>query len=185
MVQKTITVKDSAGVVQTINTINPNGQDVMANSQPVVIASDQTLAVGAGQVGTWTVQAVQNGPWALAPLPAGVTPVLACTALSNVALDVALPVGKAYITGFELTGVGATVATVATVFVAGTVASPSLGYAVAVPAGNTNTIQPLIVTFDPPIPAASTSAPIHVTVSSFGAGNTAVFLNVRGFTVSP
>lgn len=37
----TITVKDATGNNQTINTINPNGLTTAANSQPVVIASDQ------------------------------------------------------------------------------------------------------------------------------------------------
>lgn len=42
MAQPSIQVKDATGATITIFTINPNGTAVMANSQPVTIASDQT-----------------------------------------------------------------------------------------------------------------------------------------------
>lgn len=45
MPQPTVDVKNAAGSTVTINTINPNGQALKADSQPVVIASDQTVPV--------------------------------------------------------------------------------------------------------------------------------------------
>lgn len=48
MVQPSIQVLDAVGTPQTIKTINPNGQDTAANSQPVVLASDQTLPLPTG-----------------------------------------------------------------------------------------------------------------------------------------
>lgn len=41
MAQPTLSVKDSTGATVLVNTINNNGQATMANSQPVVLASDQ------------------------------------------------------------------------------------------------------------------------------------------------
>jgi hypothetical protein len=43
MAQPTITVKDQNGSSVTIFTINPNGQALGANSQPVVLASDNPV----------------------------------------------------------------------------------------------------------------------------------------------
>jgi hypothetical protein len=48
MTQPTISVLDSGGVAHTINTTNSNGQAASADSQSVVLASDQTLPLPAG-----------------------------------------------------------------------------------------------------------------------------------------
>lgn len=51
----TIDVLDAVGATQTIAKVAATGQGTMADSLPVVIASDQT-AVPVSQSGTWTVQ---------------------------------------------------------------------------------------------------------------------------------
>ena len=48
MTQPTILVKDANSTNQTVNTINPNGQTTAANSQPVVLASDQVSSISQG-----------------------------------------------------------------------------------------------------------------------------------------
>ena len=50
----TIDVLDAVGATQTIAKVAATGQDTMAYSLPVVIASDQT-AVPVSQSGTWTI----------------------------------------------------------------------------------------------------------------------------------
>lgn len=48
MTQPTLSVLDSTGATRVINTANPNGQATATNSQPVVLASDQTLPLPTG-----------------------------------------------------------------------------------------------------------------------------------------
>jgi hypothetical protein len=48
MAQPTILVKDANSSNQTVNTINNNGQTTAANSQPVVLASDQVSSIAQG-----------------------------------------------------------------------------------------------------------------------------------------
>lgn len=85
-----------------------------------------------------------------------------------------------YITGFQVTGGGATGASVIAVTVTGTI-SGTLNYRIVVPAGATASITPLIVTFPAPIPASGTNTAIVVNVPSFGAGNTDAATSVQGF----
>ena len=86
-----------------------------------------------------------------------------------------------YITGFEVTGGGATAASVITVTVTGTV-SGTLNYNIVVPAGVTTSITPLVVEFTIPIPASALNTSIVVNVPSFGAGNTNAAAVAHGFT---
>lgn len=48
MAQPTLAVIDANSVNRTVNTINPNGQAIAANSQPVVLASDQASSIQQG-----------------------------------------------------------------------------------------------------------------------------------------
>lgn len=59
MAQPTLNVLDKDSGAVTIFTINANGQDTMANSSPVTIASNQT-AIPASQSGTWNVTNVSG-----------------------------------------------------------------------------------------------------------------------------
>ena len=85
-----------------------------------------------------------------------------------------------FISGFEITASGATAASCVNATVAGVV-SGSLTYTFCAPAGITAEAPPLIVNFNPPIPAASVNTAIMVTLPSLGAGNTNATVVTHGF----
>jgi hypothetical protein len=85
-----------------------------------------------------------------------------------------------YCTGFSVTGGGATAASNIAVTISQT-SSNNLNYVIVVPAGATTSITPLIVSFNPPIPASGVNTGIVLTVPSFGAGNTAAAAEIHGF----
>lgn len=85
-----------------------------------------------------------------------------------------------YITGFQITGGGATAASVINVTVTGTITG-TMNYNIPVPAGATLGITPLVVSFPVPVPASAVNTAIVVNVPSFGAGNTASAVSAQGF----
>jgi hypothetical protein len=85
-----------------------------------------------------------------------------------------------YITGFQVTGAGATGASVITVTVTGTI-SGTLSFNIAIPAGAAVGVTPLIVSFPVPVPASAVNTAIVVNVPSFGAGNTNSAVAAQGF----
>lgn len=87
-----------------------------------------------------------------------------------------------YVTGFTITGAGATAASVVTATLSGVTGGP-LHYTVVVPAGVTTAIQPLNVRFDTPIPASADNTAITISVPAFGAGNTNAAATINGFVV--
>jgi hypothetical protein len=92
-------------------------------------------------------------------------------------------VGKtAYISGFEITGLGATAAVGVAVTVTG-VQGGTLQYTIAAVAGATLINTPLVVAFNPPLPASATNTAITVNVPTYGAGNTRSCNTVRGFYI--
>lgn len=76
-----------------------------------------------------------------------------------------------YISGFAVTGAGATGASVIAVTVTGVIGG-TMTFNLVIPAGVTTSIVPLIVTFDNPIAATAYGTNIVVSAPSFGAGNT-------------
>jgi hypothetical protein len=86
---------------------------------------------------------------------------------------------RTYITGFSITGGGATAASVIAITITGL--TNTLNYRVAVPAGATVGITPLVVSFKRPIPASADNTAIVVNVPSFGAGNTNAAAAASGF----
>jgi hypothetical protein len=84
-----------------------------------------------------------------------------------------------YITGFSITGLGATSASAQTVTITGT--ANTLTYILPIPAGTTTSITPIHVTFPTPIPASAANTAITVNVPSFGAGNTTAAAVATGF----
>lgn len=85
-----------------------------------------------------------------------------------------------YIRGFSITGSGATAASVVVATITGLLGG-TRSYIIAVPAGATLGITPLIVDFGDGFPAAAANSPIVVSVPSLGAGNTNCAVNVHGF----
>lgn len=116
------------------------------------------------------VVATMTGDYASGAIPitASSGNVAAAVATATLAGAVGL---TTYITGFEVTGAGATAPLVVNVTVTGTV-SGTLTYTYTAATGATVPNQPLIVQFAPPIPASATNTAIVVSCPSLGAGNT-------------
>ncbi len=89
---------------------------------------------------------------------------------------------RTYITGFAITGGGATGASVIQVTVTGL--TNTLSFNIAVPAGAAVGVTPLVVTFSTPLPASADNTAIVVNVPSFGAGNTNASATAWGFQTS-
>jgi hypothetical protein len=118
------------------------------------------------------------------PYPSGAVALSAGSAVVANASAVATLTGTAtttvYISGFEITGAGATAGLPVTVTVAGLLGGTrSFVYTFAVGATLPNT--PLIVQFNPPLPASGVNTPIVVTCPAGGVGNTANVANAQGF----
>ncbi len=85
-----------------------------------------------------------------------------------------------YISGFQVTGAGATAGSAATVTVAGLLGGTrSFTYAFATGAVIANT--PLNVRFSPPLPASAVNTAIVVTCPASGTGGTNNTVNAQGF----
>lgn len=85
-----------------------------------------------------------------------------------------------YMTGFEVTGAGATSASVIAISTTG-VAGAQLQYSLVIPAGATTSITPLIVEFTEPVASSAVAGNIVLQVPSFGVGNTNVAVTIHGF----
>ena len=87
-----------------------------------------------------------------------------------------------YIDAFEVTGAGATAASVIAVTVTGLVTGTQT-YIMSIPAGVTAGVTPLIVQFPRPLQSSAVNTNIVVTAPSFGAGNTNACVNAHGYTL--
>lgn len=85
-----------------------------------------------------------------------------------------------YITGFTVTGAGATAASVIAVTVTGVIGGTQT-YNLAVPAGATVAVPQMTVNFPLPLAASSTNVNIVVSAASFGAGNTNAAVVAYGY----
>lgn len=152
---------DSPGIVAL-------GQTTKSASVPVTIASDQALTVA------------QTSSY-----PSGATVVVATSgsvAASTATATLAGTSGKTtYISGFSVTGSGATVGTVVNVTVTNLIGSVTFTYPVAAVAGVLGMNTPLIVSFPNPIPASASNTSIVVSCPSLGTGNTNNAVNVFGY----
>lgn len=87
-----------------------------------------------------------------------------------------------YITGFQVTGAGATVGLPVTVTVAGLLGG-TRSYTYTFTAGALLVNQPLLVQFRVPVPASAVNTPIVVTCPASGTGGTNNTVNAQGFYV--
>lgn len=85
-----------------------------------------------------------------------------------------------FLSGFEITGGGATAGSVINATITGLLGG-TLTYVIAVPTGATLGIQPLAVHFVPPLRASAVNTAIVLNVPSFGAGNTVSTGAIHGF----
>lgn len=88
----------------------------------------------------------------------------------------------AYINGFEITGAGATSALVVTVTVVGLLGG-TRHFTYAFVAGAAVANDPLLVSFNPPLPASAVNTAIVVTCPAGGAGNTNNTVVAHGFYI--
>ncbi len=86
---------------------------------------------------------------------------------------------RTFISGFVVTGAGATAASVIEVTVTGP--AVTMRYKITVPAGAAVGVPALVVDFRQPLPASADNTAIVVNVPSFGAGNTAAAVAAYGF----
>jgi hypothetical protein len=103
--------------------------------------------------------------------------------VANAAAVASLPAvaGKTnYISGFIITGAGATAAAVVDATLAGLLGGTE-HFTITAPAGVTVGIAPLNVNFNPPIPASAVNTAITLTLPALGAGNTNAAVSLRGF----
>lgn len=116
--------------------------------------------------------------------PVGATPITAAS--GNVAAGVAAATLAAvaakttFITGFEITGGGATGASLVVATLTGTITG-TLSYIVGAVAGATLANTPLLVQFASPIPASAANTAIVVSVPSLGVGNTNSAVVAHGY----
>lgn len=85
-----------------------------------------------------------------------------------------------YLTGFEITSGGATAAALALVTIVGLLGG-TLTYVLGVVAGVAAANAPLLVTFNPPLPASAVNTAITLTVPALGSGNTQAAIVMHGF----
>jgi hypothetical protein len=84
------------------------------------------------------------------------------------------------ITGFTISGLGATAGSAIAVTVTG-LAGGTQTYEVGIPAGVTTPMGPFQVNFNPPYPASGVGVNIVVNVPSFGSGNTNASVVATGY----
>lgn len=85
-----------------------------------------------------------------------------------------------YLSGFEITGSGATGALVVNVTVTGLLGGTQT-HVFTAPAGAAVGATPLVVRYNPPIPASDVNTAIVVTLPALGAGNTNACVVAHGF----
>jgi hypothetical protein len=140
-----------------------------------------TLTDGAGNLGG-TVAAV-GYPTSTA---AGVTVLQSSSGNVAAATATATLTGAAsttaYISGFLVTGAGATAGSVVNGTITGTIGG-TMTFAVPVATGVTAANFPIYVDFNPPVPASAANTNIVVSVPSLGAGNTNSAVSAWGYRV--
>ena len=150
--------------------------------------------------GFWTKTSDQSGPYSFdgtnttlvtsAPVvgaanyPAGATPVQGFSGnVANASAVATLPGVAAkttYITGFEITGGGATVGSLVSATLAG-VLGGTVTYTIGAVTGAAVSNPALVVSFNPPLPASALNTAIVLTVPALGAGNTNSTVSAKGF----
>lgn len=163
-------LKTGVGPISSIRMADGRSNE---NDVQEVAAYDQVL----NPAGTW--DRVRVGPYQFAQTPiigksGNVANASAAATLTGTAAT------TVYISGFEITGAGATAGLPVTVTVAGLLGGTiqyTYDFAVGALVGNT----PLIVQFNPPLPAAAVNTPIVVTCPAGGAGNTNNTATAHGY----
>ena len=127
-----------------------------------------------------------KGNIAVSPVPVGATMTIQSSGNVAAAVAAATLTGAAgkttYITGFSVTGSGATVGLPVSVTVTGLLGGTAT-YIYTAATGATVGNTPLIIDFATPVPSSTTNTNIVVSCPSLGAGNTNNTTVVRGYTI--
>ncbi len=105
--------------------------------------------------------------------------------VANAAANATVPAVAArtgYLTGIEITGAGATAGGVVLATITGLLGG-TVTYNIVVPTGATTSITPLVVEWNPPLPAAAVNTAIVVSLPALGAGNTNASTVAHGFSL--
>ncbi len=120
-------------------------------------------------------------------IPAGATDIFGNSAVVSAATATATLAATAsrlnYITGFMVTGLGATAATLAVITVTGLAGGTQTFAAYPVPAGVGVSGPIMVVSLPTPIPASAVNTAISVVVASFGSGNVGAQASVQGYMI--
>lgn len=118
-------------------------------------------------------------------MPAGATSVNVTSGVqANATATATMPAVAAkrnYITGFSITGAGATAAAAVSATLTGLMGGSTMNYTVTAVAGATLANPSLVVNFPTPIPASAVNTAIALSVPALGAGNLRSMVNVHGF----
>ena len=136
--------------------------------------TDYTLVDGSNPL---PMNRTSDYPMSAVPIGASSGNVAATAAVATLA---AVPGKTMFITGFEVTSAGATVAAVVTVTIVGAVGG-TMAYTYIAAAGATLSNTNLIVQFTRAIPATAVNIPIVVTLPSLGIGNTNATVVCHGY----
>lgn len=121
-----------------------------------------------------------------ASYPTGATPVQASTGIiANSAASASLPavVGKTnYVTSIQVMGAGATASTLIAATLAGLLGG-SIIYPVGVSAVPANANAPIVLNFNPPLPASAANVAITLSTTAYGVGNIWAMVALQGFVV--
>lgn len=141
----------------------------------------QTGTAGAPAAAVVTTQGPVSGgsfPTAATPIAATSGNVAAATATATLA---AAASKTTYISGFQIAGSGATVGTVVNCTVTNITGGVTLNYPYAAVAGALLMNTPIIVQFNPPLPASAQNTAIAVSCPSLGTGSTNNTVNAMGY----
>lgn len=118
------------------------------------------------------------------PYPRGASPITSSSgnvANATATATLAGASGKTtYITGFQVSGAGATLGLPVIVTVVGLISGTN-SYIYSAVAGVLLENTPLFIQFDPPVPASATNTSIVVSCPALGAGNTNNVVNAQGY----
>lgn len=87
-----------------------------------------------------------------------------------------------YLTGFDVSGSGATAGSIVLLTVTGLLGGTAT-HSISVPGGVTSQITPRSYIFNPPLRGADVNTAITVSLAALGAGNTSACVSVYGFSI--
>lgn len=146
--------------------------------QPTWLADPSGVCTYVGRLGCPLSMGIEPVPMNATPETASSGSVAAATASASLP---ATALKTQYLTGFSITGGGATSASLVLCTITGPIGG-TMTYVLGIPAGATTAISPFSRSFVlMPIVASAVNTAITVSCPTFGAGNTNASVNVEGY----